>query len=111
MTGTLAVEAKPHFADGRLSGCLMEFSAIARDLAYRQGGFIKVVGSFGLMEQGGYVAPTLKVVVHDIDVPSMALTPAPPSRAFFVENTRSTAGSVIASYPSNTPGAIFVVFQ
>jgi hypothetical protein len=54
--GTTAVSAYPQFADGKLSSCMFEFNNIGRDSLYRQGGFMKVFGSFGLMEAKGNVA-------------------------------------------------------
>jgi hypothetical protein len=58
--GTTAVSAYPQFADGKLSSCQLDFNNIRRDDLYRQGGFMKIFGSFGLMEAKGNVAVRVK---------------------------------------------------
>jgi hypothetical protein len=66
MLGTLSVEAQPYFVAGRLNGCTIVFKALAQDWAYKQGGYIAVGGSFGLI--GGDEKPLavlVKVVLHD----------------------------------------------
>jgi hypothetical protein len=103
-------KAAPQFANGELYGCIVEFATVTQDWAYRQGAFIRVGGSFGLMSMQGKVGATLKVIVHDIDT-SLTLTPSAPTNAHFVAKTKTSQQSRVASYPSDTPGAIFVVFQ
>jgi len=101
----------PQFADGKLYGCLIEFSTIAQDWAYKQGGFISVAGSFGVMATGGKYSTTLKVIINDIALPTLTTTPSPPASAFFVSKSWTSRERLVASSPSNIPGAIFVVFQ
>jgi hypothetical protein len=68
MLGTISVEAQPNFVGGQLDGCSIGFNVLAQDWAYKQGAYIKVSGTFGLMSarQGGVVV-VLEVIVHDID--------------------------------------------
>ena len=58
MLGTLNAEAQPVFADGRLDGCTVVYGALAKDFTYKQGGYIAVNGSFGLMSAKGQLAAT-----------------------------------------------------
>jgi hypothetical protein len=111
MLGTLHAEAQPIFADGRLDGCTVVYDALAKDFAYKQGGYITVHGSFGLMSAKGNVAITLKVIVHDTDPRLNSLTPSPPASAYFVSGTKTTKSAVVGQYPSDTPGGIFVVLR
>jgi hypothetical protein len=111
LVGTTAVNALPQFADGKLSSCLLEYSLIARDDQYRQGGFMKVFGSFGLMEAKGSVAITLKIVVQDIDMKTAEFRPSPPANSYFVFGTETSKASLVGKYPSDTPGAQFSVFK
>jgi hypothetical protein len=91
---------------------VVEFNNIAQDWTYKQGGFIRIGGSFGLMSASNKVAVTLKVILNDIDLKTMNLTPSPPADAYFIGNDFTTSkSSKVASYPSDAPGAIFVVFQ
>jgi hypothetical protein len=110
-TGTLSTKALPQFADGKLYACLIEFTNIAQDWAYRQGGLIRVGGSFGVMSLGGKVGVTLKVVVHDIQTGSLKLTPNAPASAYFVSKLTNSRRQLVANQPSDTPGAIFSIFQ
>jgi hypothetical protein len=111
MLGTLSAEAQPVFADGRLEGCTVVYGALAKDFTYKQGGYITVNGSFGLMSVRGELAATLKVVVHDTDPRTNRFTPSPPASAYFVSGTKTTKNAVVGQYPSDTPGAIFVVLR
>jgi hypothetical protein len=109
--GTTAVNALPQFVDGKLGSCLLEFNNIARDALYRQGGFMKVFGSFGVMEAKGNMAVTLKIVVQDIDLKTAEFRPSPPANSYFVFGTESSKASLVAKYPSDTPGAQISVFR
>jgi hypothetical protein len=111
MLGTLSAEAQPVFTDGRLNGCTVVFGALAKDFTYKQGGYITVNGSFGIMSAKAELAATLKVVVHDTDPRTNSLTPSPPTSAYFVSGAKTTKSAVVGQYPSDTPGAIFVVLR
>jgi hypothetical protein len=111
MLGTLDTEAQPVFADGRLDGCTVVYGALAKDFAYKQGGYIKVNGSFGVMNIKGVPGAYLKVVLHDVDPRTISFTPSPPASAYFVSGTKTTKSAVVGQYPSDTPGAIFVVLK
>ena len=67
LIGTNSVEAQPIFAAGRLNACTMVFDAFAKDFTYKQGGYVKINGSFGLWNAKGQLGITLKVVLHDLD--------------------------------------------
>jgi hypothetical protein len=111
MLGTISVEAKPSFAGGQLNGCTVEFGVLARDWTYKQGAYIRVGGSFGLVSAKGIVSAMLKVILHDIDPRTLNFTPSPPTNAYFVSGTSTTKNITVGSYPSDVPGAIFVVFK
>jgi len=58
------------------------------------------------------LATFLKLVVHDIEPKTMELTPSAPVSAYFIRPNYSTnKTSVVASYPSDMPGALFVIFK
>jgi hypothetical protein len=111
MLGTLNAEAQPVFANGRLDGCTVVYGALAKDFTYKQGGYIAVNGSFGLMSAKGQLAATLKVVVHDTDPRTNSFTPSPPATAYFVSGNKTTKDAVVSHISSDTPGAIFVVLK
>lgn len=109
--GTTSIDAYPQFADGKLFACIVEFNSIVRDDVYRVGSFIKVFGSFGLMSAKNNIAVTLKIVVHDFDVSTGALTPSAPANGYFVFGNETSKPSLVAKYPSDVPGALFSVFN
>jgi hypothetical protein len=109
--GTTSIEAYPQFADGKLDACVVEFNSIARDYMYRQGGFMKIGGSFGLMTAKGNVAVTLKIIVHDIELSTGTFTPSAPANGYFVFGNGTSISSQVAKYTSDTPGAIFAIFK
>jgi hypothetical protein len=112
LQGTNFVETKPQFADGRLWACVMEFSAIERDWLYKQGAHIRVGGSFGVANQGE-IGVVLKIILYDIDVRTAPATfvPSPPASAYFTSGNSTTKDDVVSAYPSDIPGAIFVVLR
>jgi hypothetical protein len=110
--GTLHATAHSDFTNGQLSGCSIEFGVLTRDWKYKAGGFITVGGSFGLMEVKEKVATVLKVVLHDVDPRDMKFIPSPPASAYFVSDNLTTSKQHrVGSYKSDTPGALFTVFQ
>jgi hypothetical protein len=111
MLGTLSAEAQPIFKDGRLNGCTVVFGALAKDFTYKQGGYITVNGSFGIMNAKGELGATLKVIVHDTDLRTNSFTPSAPVSAYFISGTKTTKSAVVGQYPSDTPGGIFVVLR
>jgi hypothetical protein len=111
LLGTVSVEAKPMFSDGRLLGCGLEYTAVAQDHVYRRGGFIKVAGTIGLMASRGELGVTLKVLVLDVDPRKMSFTPSAPASAYYIAGGKTTKDAIVANIPSDTPGAIFVIFK
>lgn len=113
MQGTISVEAKPQFSDGRLWSCILEFGAIERDWLYKQGAHIRVGGSFGVAKQQGTIGIMLKVLLHDIDVGTAPVTfvPSPPASAYFISGNSTTKEDVVSAHQSDVPGAIFVVLR
>jgi len=109
--GTTAVSAEPQFANGQLSACTIEFNSLVRDHKYRQGGFSKVFGSFGVHVTSGVAAVVPKVVVHDIDARSMAFVPQAPANAYFVTGYGTSRDQLIAKHASDTPGGLFSIFR
>jgi len=112
MLGTTSVEAQAHFVDGRLNGCIITFNALAQDHIYKQGSYIAISGSFGLVGGNGKpLAVSLKVVLHDLNPVTMTLTPSPPATAYFVSGYTTTKDEVVLSEKSDTPGALFTIFK
>ena len=111
LLGTMSVQAEPSFTAGEFVGCLMVFDVLAKDFIYKQGGYIKVGGSFGFRSVKGTLGVTLKVVLHDLDPQTMNGIPSPPASAYFVSGNKTTKSSVVGSYPSDIPGAIVVLLQ
>ena len=109
--GTTHATAAPQFSDGKLNGCIVDFAVLTQDHIYRQGAFIRVGGSFGLMSANNNVAATLKVIVHDIDNATMQLSPSPPASAYMISGTTTTKPFFVAKYPSDTPGGLFSIFN
>jgi hypothetical protein len=109
--GTTHATAAPQFSDGKLHACIVDFGVLVQDHIYRQGAFVRVGGSFGMMSANNNVAVTLKVIVHDIDDATMQLSPSPPVAAYIVSGTTTTKPFFVAKYPSDTPGALFSIFQ
>jgi hypothetical protein len=93
--GTTAISAFPQFADGKLTSCLLEFNVLARDAVYRQGGLMKVFGSFGVMEAKNVLAVALKLVVHDIDMKTAEFRPSPPANSYFVFGAETSKASLV----------------
>jgi hypothetical protein len=88
------------------------FSALAQDHIYKQGGYIAIGGSFGLVGgKGKPLAVSLKVVLHDLNPVTMTLTPSPPASAYFVSGYITTKDEVVLSEKSDTPGALFSIFK
>ncbi len=58
---------------------------MAQDTTYKQGAFIKVAGTIGLMSAvSGQVGATLKVLVHDVEPRTMSFTPSAPVSAYYI---------------------------
>lgn len=112
IAGTQRVFAQPYMAGGKLAGCHLVFEAMIRDYTYRQGQFIKVNGSIGLMGMEGKLGAVLKVVVNEINPPSLTFQPSPPSRAYLIGSKFETnVGSLVSAEESDLPGSLFSVFQ
>jgi hypothetical protein len=109
--GTIATSATPQFADGQLYGCIIEYTVLAQDYAYRSGGIIKVGGSFGLITTNQNIVVSLKVIVHDIDTAKLQTTYSVPDSAYFISGTRSSKPFLLGKNPSDTPGGLLVLFN
>ncbi|ACM36224.1 MULTISPECIES: hypothetical protein [Rhizobium/Agrobacterium group] len=112
IAGTQRVFAQPYMTGGKLAGCNLVFEARIRDYTYRQGQFIKVDGSIGIMGIGDKLGAVLKVVVNEITPPSLSFNPSPPSRAYLIGSKFETnVDSLVSADESDTPGSLFSVFQ
>jgi hypothetical protein len=80
-------------------------------LAYKQGGYIRVGGHFGLATAKGNLGATLKVIMHDLDPRTMNFTPSAPVSAYLVSGNSTTKTAVVNSLQSDVPGAIYVVLR
>jgi hypothetical protein len=98
-------------SSGGLTGCHFVFTAVAQD---RQGSYIGVSGNVGIRKATNNFGIDLKVVVFDIDSSKarLVLKPSPPSRAYLVDHDYQTnLYSLVATVPSDTPGALVSLFQ
>lgn len=112
IAGTQRVFAQPYMTEGTLAGCNLVFEAMVRDYTYRQGQFIKVDGSIGIIGLGGALGAILKVVVNEITPPSLTFNPSPPSRAYLIDpDFKTNIDSLVSANESDTPGALFSVYQ
>jgi hypothetical protein len=111
LLGTTSVQAEPSFKDGELVGCVIEFSALTKDFDYKQGGYIKVDGSFGSRSAKGRLVTMLKVILNDVDPRTMSLTPSAPASAYLVSGNKTTKNAVVGKVQSDTPGGILVVLE
>jgi hypothetical protein len=114
LQGTLSVQHAPQMGDGALNGCSLIYEFMQQDRIYLQGNFVRVSGSVSLMSANGAVALTLKVVASELDpsVPDLFVRHLPPSRAYLVNADLSTNfDSLVSSYPSDTEGGIFAVYN
>jgi hypothetical protein len=111
MVGTLSVESETDMSSGNLTGCRFVFTAVAQD---RQGSYIGVSGNVGIRKATNNFGIDLKVVVFDIESSKgrLVLKPSAPSRAYLVDRDYQTnLSSLIATVPSDTPGALVSLFQ
>lgn len=114
MVGTLSVMAETAIGRDGLTGCHFLFTAVAQDSIYRQGAYIGVSGNVGVMKASNNLGIDLKVVVFDLDASKsqLVLEPSAPSRAYLVDDGLQTnLSSLIATIPSDTPGALVSLFQ
>lgn len=114
LAGTLSVNAQPYFSEGKLVGCTLVFAAIEQDRVYSQGEFLRIDGNVGVMILSGKIGTNLKVVVNKFALASEGLEfiPSPPSRAYLISEKLSTnVASLVGTPESDTPGALFSVFQ
>ena len=114
MQGTLTVSSQPHLTDGKLTGCTLVYDALYQDWTYRGGRFLKVCWQHWLHECQQQYRANLKVVVLEIDgsTPKLQMTPSPPSRAYIIDrNLATNLSSLVQGSTSDTPGALFSIFQ
>ncbi|MGV6875939.1 hypothetical protein ACUSIJ_25045 [Pseudochelatococcus sp. B33] len=119
MTGTLFVRSDPYFHGGALTGCQLVYETITQDWTYRQGGYIRADGSLSIMAmQNGEqraIGATMKTVINQISVNQqngIEFIPSPPSRTYLVgRGLKTNLSSVVDSYQTDTPGALFVILQ
>lgn len=109
--GTISAKHITQFSGGKLFACIIEFLAVVRDRTARVGQYSRVGGSFGFMSANRTIAPVMKVSVHDMNLSTGDLLPAPPHSAYVAYGTGTNANEVVASRPSDSPGSIFVVFS
>ena len=114
LQGTLSVSSSPQMSEGKLTGCTLVFEVLQQDFVYLQGNFVRVSGNVGFMEGQGNIAAIVKVVAMEIDpdLADLGKRLLPPDRAYIVAGNLSTNfGSLVSSSPSDTPGALFSIYQ
>lgn len=112
LVGTQRVYMQPTMNNGRIIGCSFVFEAMIRDHMYRQGQFIKIDGSIAILAMQGTFGSTLKVVVNELEPPSLIFKPSPPSRAYLIgADFQTNLDSLVTASESDTPGALFSIFE
>lgn len=115
IVGTLSVTSQPFISEGVVTGCTFVFNALNRDHVYRQGDFIRISGSFGLMKSQNTVGVTVKVIVNEMVPDSngqIVLKPSTPDRAYLVgQGYKNNLHGLVTSAPSDTEGGIFAIYQ
>lgn len=115
MVGTQVVKAAPMTRQGQLIGCSLEFTAIGRDVVYRQNQPFFMDGSINAMATDkGVIALTLKVVLRDI----VSILPTLRAKPFVVSTTylesksgKNNAAALFSKTTSDTPGGLFSIFK
>lgn len=114
LVGTQSVSFQPQSQNGELIGCTLEFDALVRDWKYRNGGLLKLSGSFGILAPGGSVGAMQKLTVSHFDFSSgvLQVVPSSPSRLYMRDtNFRSNIASLVNASESDAPGSIFAVYN
>lgn len=114
LKGTLGVTFQPLLTRGTLTGCSLVYDVLHTDDAYRQGAYVRVSGNISIMGMQGKLGAALKVVLIDVDPATFSRSAADPgpTRAYLVGDGYTTnLSSLVSAYPSDTPGALFSVFQ
>ncbi|UCA47737.1 hypothetical protein [Pseudochrobactrum sp. XF203] len=115
MAGTLSVISQPFISEGTVTGCTFVFNVLTRDHIYRQGKFIKVTGSIGLMKAQNSLGVTVKVVVNEMAVDQsgqVVLKPSAPDRAYLIgSGYKNNLSGLVNSGQSDTAGGVFSVYQ
>ena len=111
LVGTLSTKAEPTFRRGDLVGCTLAYAALAKDFVYKQGAFIAISGSFGLMAANGNVGLTLKVVVEDIDPDTAQLKRSAPTTAHLVSGNGTSKDELMSAASSDTDGGFSAIFK
>lgn len=110
--GTSFARFNPEFSDGKLFNCGIEFAVLLKDWTYNKGEFSRISGQFGIMSVRGNPGIILKIIVHDLDLKQLDFKPNPPATAYFLNKTfGTTKSSIVDNTKSDTPGAIFVIFN
>lgn len=114
IVGTQSVLFEPQVRNGDLIGCTFSYDALVRDWKYRNGGFLKVSGSLGILGPDGSFGAMQKLVVNHIDYsgPTPQIVPSRPSRLYMRDqNYRTNLDSLVNSAESDSPGSVFSVFS
>jgi hypothetical protein len=109
--GTSWVKSSPLFRDGNLTGCSLEYSSLIRDNIYKQGGFVNLGGSVGVMIGNNGLGVSLKVVINDLNIETVKLVPDAPEAAYFISDLKSSKDAYVASTKSDTPGGLVTLFS
>jgi hypothetical protein len=109
--GTLWVKYSPIFRDGNLTGCSLEYGSFIRDNMYKQGGFVNLGGSVGVIISNNELDVMLKVVINDLNIESFKLAPDAPEAAYLLSDLKSSKDAYVDSTVSDTPGGLFTIFS
>ena len=113
LQGTISVSHQPQMAEGKLTGCSMNFEHMQQDFVYLNGNFIRSSGSVALMSAGANIAVVMKIVAGELnpaDEP-MNARPLKVSRVYLLgHDMSSNFENLLDSYPSEDGGGLLSVY-
>jgi hypothetical protein len=109
---TMWIRGYPVTIAGDIIGCGIEYNAVGRDFAYKQGNWAAFTGSVEIRENtnDGRIFAILKLIVDDVE--GDQLTAIRPSSIHFVtSNGDIVKGDPALAQASDTPGALIQGFE
>ncbi|MDZ4053294.1 MAG: hypothetical protein U1E24_08555 [Phenylobacterium sp.] len=108
---TLQSDVLPMFSEGRLMGCSVVFQVLQRDNVYRDGDWVLLDGSIGLLYvSGSAIGATIKLGVGSIGPDNSAMRTAPAVAALIGKRSNVSAGEIFTSEETQ-PGFRFFILD
>ena len=109
--GTTFVKHTPTFVDGKLTSCSLEYAAMEKDYAYKNGGIVTYQGSvsFTVNANKRLLMYYLKLLVSDVEIDNT--TPVTITSANFVFGNETSQGAILADVPTERAGGRIVMID